>query len=131
MNEFIEVAHEFARALDAEDYESARKWLAPDCIYEFRDETIQGADAILSSYSENGASGRGRFDTTLFESSVSEIEGGARIDYPDIVTLAGDPHRHRCAQTGEFDDSGLVTRIRHIDIEGEREALRRFEESHA
>ena len=127
----VEIARKLARALDQEDYESARSWMEDDCVYEIRGETIVGADKIIASYRENAEAGRDRFDSVCFESSVSSIgDGRVRIDYTDIVTRSGDTLIHRCAQLVEFGESDQACRIVHEDLEGEREALEAFKASH-
>jgi len=131
-DDMIEHAVQLAKALDAEDYDAAAKHLAQGCTYEFRGRVIEGADAIIASYRAAGEAGRDRFDAIHYESSVLPVgTDGARIDYTDIVTIAGDTHAHRCAQEVSLDKDGLVSRIRHIDLEGERETLQQFEARHA
>ncbi len=44
----------------------------------------------------------------------------------DHLRHAGHAHTHRCEQHLDFDDAGLITRIRHVDLPGEQEALRAF-----
>jgi hypothetical protein len=128
----IEHAVQLAKALDAEDYEAAMNHLAQGCTYELRGRVIEGADAIIASYRTAGEAGEDRFDAIRYESSVSPVgTDGARIDYTDIVTIAGHTHAHRCAQEVSLDGDGLVSHIRHIDLEGERERLHQFEAMHA
>jgi len=130
--DMIEHAVQLARALDAEDYDAAMKHLAPDCTYEFRGRILNGAKAVIASYRAAGEAARARFDTIRYERSVAPVgTDGARIDYTDIVTLAGDTHAHRCAQEVSLGKDGLVLHIRHIDLEGERETLQDFEARHA
>jgi hypothetical protein len=122
---------ELAKALDAEDYNAAVKHLAQDCTYDFRGRVIQGAHAVIASYQAAGEAAKARFDTIRYESSVSHVGSDrARIDYTDIVILAGDAHTHRCAQEVSLGKNGLVSHIRHIDLEGEHETLQAFEARH-
>lgn len=126
----ISTAAALAKALDREDYESARQLLAEDCRYEIRGEVLEGADAIIESYRSNGDSGNERFDRVEYESAVEAIESGARINYTDRITKAGETHVHRCAQEVRANAEGLIEFIRHVDLEGEREALQAFCERH-
>ena len=131
-DKMIEHALQLAKALDAEDYDAAVEHLAQGCTYEFRGSVIEGADAVIASYRAAEEAGRDRFDAIHYESSVSAVgTDAARIDYTDIVTIAGDTHAHRCSQEVSLDNDGLVSRIRHVDLEGEREALQEFEARHA
>jgi hypothetical protein len=120
----------FAKALDAEDYIGARELVSDSCVYEIRGTLIKGGDAVIASYRENGEAGRKRFDNVFYESSVSLLgQDRARIDYTDIVNHEGGTHIHRCAQEVDFDESGKIVRVVHIDLPGEAEALEAFKES--
>ena len=128
----IEHAVQLAKALDREEYDAAMQHLAQGCTYEFRGRVIEGANAVIASYRAAGDAAKARFDTIHYESSVSPVgTDGARIDYADFVTLAGDRHAYRCAQEVSLGKNGLVLYIRHIDLEGEREKLHDFEARHA
>jgi RimJ/RimL family protein N-acetyltransferase len=118
----LERARAFAAALDEDDFERARPFVSPHCVYDVRGETLRGADAILASYAAATRSARSRFDDVRYESAV---EPGPRIRYTDILRQAGREHRHHCAQSLTF-EAGLITRIVHEDLPGEREALQRF-----
>lgn len=133
MDEAIAIAPALALAevLDREDFDAARALMRDDCIYEFRGELIHGADAIVASYRGNGDKARKHFDRIEYQSSVVPVdEGQARIDYTDIVNHAGDTLIHRCAQEVDFDSGGAITRIRHVDFPGEREAVAAFFNRH-
>jgi hypothetical protein len=96
--DMIEHSVQLAKALDAEDYDAAVKHLAQGCTYEFRSRVIEGPDTIIASYRAAGEAGRDRFAAIRYESSVIPVgTDGARIDYTDLITIAGDTHAHRCA----------------------------------
>jgi len=127
----IAAATALAKALDREDYDTARALLADDCGYAIRDQQIDGADAIIASYQTNADAGHQQFDDLRFESAVSAISPNeARIDYTDYVECAGETLVHRCAQLVTVDDSGKVTAITHVDLPGERERLEAFKAKH-
>jgi hypothetical protein len=124
----LEIARRLAVALDAEDYETARACLAVECIYHSPDGVLVGPDAIISSYRENGASGRARFEQVQFESLVESAgPTEALITYTDRVRLGGMWHHFRCRQLVRMGGSGLVDEIRHEELPGERERLHQFE----
>ena len=124
-------ANDLAEALDGEDYPAARALLSDDCRYEFRGETIDGADEIIALYRDNGDKGRQCFDQIEYRSEISPLPGRrARIDYTDIVTHAGETITHHCAQEIGVDEVGKITLIIHVDLEGEREAIEAFKERH-
>ena len=120
------VAHAFARALDAEDYATARTLIDPDAVYELGDRTIHGADAIVASYSEAGAWVRRTFEEFRYESAVERLsDGRASVLYTDY--FARPParwHRHRTRQVLTVGVSGRVFRIENEELPGERESLR-------
>lgn len=115
-----------AAALDSDEFERARPLLSPDCTYEVRGAVLRGADAILRSYADATRSAHSQFDAVRYESEVAGTEAEARIHYTDVLQLGGREHRHRCVQHLTFDADGLITRIVHEDLAGEREAVRSF-----
>ena len=127
MTQATETATALAKALDAEDYPTARAFLRDDCNYEIRGETIEGAEAIIASYQTNGEAGRERFDDISYESSVEEISPSeALIGYVDIISHGNCVHIHTCAQQVTIDDAGKVAQITHVDHPGQREMLEAF-----
>jgi hypothetical protein len=121
------VAERFARALDREDYDAAALYLAPDCEYSIRGRVHRGSQAVLASYREAGEWGAANLDGVRFESSVRAAgDGGAIVTFVDHIEHRGQRHTHRCEQRLEFDTAGLVRRIEHVDLPGEREALEGF-----
>ncbi len=131
MSRYLENVESLAKALDAEGYDLAGSFFHDDCVYEIRGEVILGKKEIISSYHENGEAGRKRFDTVVYESEVTGLDlNRVRIDYTDIVTRSGDTHVHRCAQEASCDDAGMIVKLVHLDLPGERVALELFKESH-
>ena len=131
MSSSLKNVEALAKALDAEDYDLAGTFLSEDCVYEIRGEVIVGKKKIIASYHENGEAGRKRFDTVAYESKVTALDSTlVRIDYTDIVTRSGDTHVHRCAQEASCGEGGMVLKLVHLDLPGEREALEAFKETH-
>jgi ketosteroid isomerase-like protein len=123
----LDIARRFAQALDREDYAAAASCLAPDCEYAIRGRVLRGPEAIVASYREAGEWGAGRLDGIRFESSVRAGDaGGAVVTFVDHLEHRGERHTHRCEQRLEFEATGLVRRIEHVDLPGEREALEGF-----
>ena len=126
-----EIARRLAETLDREDYPAAHALLAPDCHYTLRGESLVGPEAIVASYRKNAEDGRQRFDQLVFESEVTILgPSEARIGYTDRLTRAGYTHVHRCAQLVRWNEAGLISRITHCDLPGEREALEAFLAEH-
>jgi hypothetical protein len=122
-----ELALRFARALDLGDYDVVRALLAPDCHYETRTGPIFEADAIVDSYRGASKTARSRFDIVEYESALL----GAGIDTAEILisdrlTKNGRQHLYRCRQRLFFTPGGLVSRIVHEELPGERQRLLEF-----
>jgi hypothetical protein len=127
VTDLLDSARRFAQALDREDYVVAASCLAPDCVYAIHGRVLCGSEAIVASYREAGEWGAGQLDHVRFESSVRAGEtGGAIVTFVDHLERRSQRHTHRCEQRLELDAEGLVRRIEHVDLPGEREALEGF-----
>jgi hypothetical protein len=123
----LEVVSRLARLLDTDDFEAAAALIAPGCEYRARSETLVGRDAIVASYA---ASSRWAREHQIAVSYSSEIEPATGDEVPvlfidDLVHLDR-RHRYRCRQRFRVGDGGLVDRIVHEEIMGERAALEEF-----
>ena len=124
----LEVANGLARALDRNDFMTARQWLAVDCLYEVRGETVAGVDAILASYADSAEWATRQFDEVRYESEVGTPAGATvAVLYTDYLLKAGGRwHRHRCRQHLTVGADERVARIVHEDLEGQPEALEAY-----
>jgi len=122
------IAAAMARALDADDLDAARALLADDCVYELRDDTLRGPEAVLASYRDASAMARRLFDEVRYESDIESVSGAtARVTFTDYLLKAGHPwHRYRCMQAFTVGTGGRIVRIVHEEIPSEREALERY-----
>ena len=127
----LQVARTLAAALDAEDYLTARRALAPACVYVLAADVYEGPDAILAVYADTAAWVRRTFDDVRYQSEVEPLpDGRVSVLYTDFLVLAGGRmHRHRSRQDLTIDLNGRVTRIEHRELPGEREALDAFFEA--
>jgi RimJ/RimL family protein N-acetyltransferase len=122
-----ERAEAFASALDADEFERARPLVSPHCSYEVRGVSWHGPDAILGSYADATRSARTLVDEVRYQSRVSALtERALDVHFTDVLLHAGREHRHRCVQHLTFGPDGLVERIVHEDLPGERAALAAF-----
>jgi len=120
-------ARGFAQALDADDFAAARRYLAPDCRYHVRGETLHGPDAVLESYQQASRAAQALFDGVAYASQVLSIDGNTvRVGYEDILTLAGETHIHHARQRLTFGADGHIVQIEHEDLPGERQRLQGF-----
>jgi hypothetical protein len=123
----VEVVRKLARALDADDFVAAAGLIAPDCEYRARSETLVGREAIVASYA---SASRWAREHQVGVGYSSEIEPASGDEVPvlfidDLVHL-GRRHRYRCRQRFRVGEGGLVDRIVHEEIAGERPALEEF-----
>ncbi len=122
----IEIATQFAQALDHEDYPAATALLSDSCIYHIRGKSHQGPEAIIASYQSNGDQATQNFDSITYGSSVRPSDDDRIIiEFWDQITHRGRTHKHQCEQWVRVDD-GLITEIEHKDLPGEVEALKTF-----
>src|SRR4029079_12151314 len=109
----LQVARTLAAALDAEDYLTARRVLAPACVYVLAADVYEGPDAILAVYADTAAWVRRTFDDVRYERAVERLpDGRVSVLYTDFLVQAGGRmHRHRSRQDLTIDLNGRVTRI--------------------
>ncbi len=123
----FEVVSELAKALDHDDYDTARKCLAGDWQYDTGRETISGADAIIASYRDSSEWGDEILDELIFESEVEETSGeSVTVEYIDLMFKNLLTHRHECRQVCTVGPGGKVVHIVHHDIPGENKSIFAF-----
>jgi hypothetical protein len=123
----MKVVEQFAAALDREDYGAARALLSPDCTYQVRSKVLRGPDSIVGSYKANGEWGAANIDSIEYRSHIEENVGKRFVvRYEDHLLHSGKRLTHACQQLVELDASGRISRIEHMDLPGEREALEAF-----
>ena len=122
-----ELALRFARALDLDEYDVVRALLAPDCHYETRTGPIFGADAIVDSYRDASKKARSLFEAVAYDSALLGAKmDAADISFSDRLTKDGRQHVYRCRERLFFNPGGLVRRIVHEELPGERQKLLEF-----
>jgi hypothetical protein len=112
-----QVAQQFANALDANVFDKAIALLDVNCIY-----NIKGKE-IIDFYRKADAWCKKTLDAYKYESSVDE-EGV--ITFYDHITHSGLKHTHCCKQRITLNNDGLITRIEHIELPNQREAIDKF-----
>jgi len=127
MNNPIEIVKQFAESLDAEDYQTSRALLSEQCEYTCREKLYCGPVAIIETYREAGNTASCEFETIEYESSVSSVtDHAALIHFKDHLSHQGQRLTFECHQLVEIDEEGMITRIEHRDLPGQREALNEF-----
>lgn len=122
-----DVVAAFAHALDRNDFKAARELLAEDCEYDTGGGIVRGRGAVLASYREMSEKCKRTFDETAYESRVVSASGAAAtVLYIDKIRRGEHRHEFRCHQILEVGRGGLIVRIQHREIDGERDALNAF-----
>lgn len=126
-NRCREIAQQFADSLNADDYETVRALLAENCRYQARTETITQPDAITRSYRANSLFARTLFDRVEYSSEILQsVSDTARITFVDKLHKGDRTHVYQCQQTVHIRPDGLIDRIKHQELPGERERLLEF-----
>ncbi len=123
-----EIARQFARAIDVEDYKAAGKLLAGAAIYSFRGKRMLGRDKILDSFSQSEEWTKHTFDEVYHDNSIRPVsETVVRVRYIDDVSCDGQELHHQSEQLLEIDpERGVITHITHVDLPGEAQKLDLF-----
>jgi hypothetical protein len=123
----VHIAEQFAESLDAEDYQAAEAMLSEECEYTCRDRVYRGPSTIIESYRCTGDSANRDFDNVEYESNVRGLtDNVAVIHFIDHLYHKKEQFTFKCQQVIEVDDDGRITRIEHVDLPGQREALSEF-----
>lgn len=118
-------AEGFAKALDKDDFESAKACLAQNCRYLTGDKDIHGPDAIIQSFREGSEKAKRLFDHVDYGSEILDIGvASVVVQFTDLIEITGQTHLYSSRQHLEFGDGGLIIRIMQEEIPGELEALK-------
>ena len=123
----MDLARRFARSLDDEEYFSAARCLASTCEYQIAGKVHIGSDAIITLYRKSADWAARTLDGIRYESNVRAGDAGAVIvEFVDYLEHCGRNHMHRCEQHLTFDERGLISKIKHVELPGEKDAVERF-----
>jgi len=126
-NNVVNQARLFAEALGREDYEAARRLLAPECVYFQVARDLRGPQAVVDSYERGARWGVDQFDSIERESSVKPTaDGRAMLTFFYHIRHKGRSLRIRSEQIIELDDAGLIGRIEHVELASQANALFKF-----
>jgi hypothetical protein len=124
---FNKQVNQFAKALDNSDFDEALKFLDDNCIYYCRGKIYSGNKSIISEYKNNSDWVENTFESINYESSTETISAKQfKIHLTDKISHKGHYLHHKSEQILLFNDSGLIERIEHIDLPGEREKVDKF-----
>lgn len=123
----FEATENFATAMDHEDFATAVNFISPDCRYDFRHEEVVGREVIMKMYRDNAVWAKENLDQIDYSHGLGfSSDGCLIISYADHITHRMNKHAHNCRQILEFQEDGLISRIRHQDLPGETDSLRDF-----
>ena len=123
----VDVVERFAASLDAEDYQAVATLLSEECEYAIRGRSYFGPTAIIELYRETGDCAKRDVDNVKYESAVRSLAHNlAVIHFKDHLCHNGRHFTFECQQLVEVGDDSLITRIEHVDLAGQREALAQF-----
>ncbi len=126
----VDTARSFAAALDRGDWDGVRRLLDPECIYDCRGTTTVGPKAIVGSYAAVDAWVHDTFENVAYQSTIEDRSPTeALITFRDQMSHGAHQLDFRCQQRIEVNASGLLVRIEHIDLPGEREKADRFNDA--
>lgn len=111
-----------ATALDRCDYAAAAAVLAADCEYVTPSGLITGPSAIVASYRQHDQWAKASIESVEYQSVVRLDGDQAVVTFVDNLRHRGAAHVYRCEQHVHV-AGGLVRRIEHREIPGEREAV--------
>ena len=117
-------AERFAKALDEDDFESAKAYLAQNCQYSVGEKDLRGPEAVIQSLREGSDKAKRIFDQVDFGSEILGIDGNdVTVQFTDLIQIKGQSLVYSSRQHLEFGKDGLIVRIVHEEIPGELEAL--------
>ena len=122
------IARQFGKSLDADDFESTKSLLSPDCQYHIGKQTLIGPEAICHSYESNMLEGRKKLDQLVWGDSQIESINNQQfyVHFTDYLTHKGLKYTHRCQQRVTINEKGQIEQIEHIENEEEQQKLNDF-----
>lgn len=117
-------AERFTKALDEDDFESAKASLARNCRYLVGEKDLHGPEAIIQSFREGSDRAKRVFDNVDYGSEILKIdENSVTAQFTDLIQIKGQTLVYSSRQHLEFGEDGLIIRIVHEEIPGELETL--------
>ena len=117
-------AERFTKALDEDDFDSAKAYLARSCRYLKGEKVLRGPETIIQSYREGSDRAKRIFDRVDYGSEILRVDGNrVTVQFTDLIQIKGQTIVYSSKQHLEFGEDGLITRIVHEEIPGEPEAL--------
>ncbi len=116
-----------ARALDNDDYETARTALAPDVRYEVKGSVLEGPEAVLESYRGASEMAHRVFDAVGYDHEITSEDGKTFVvNYTDALTIEDETLVHHARQIYTVEPGRGVTQIVNVELPGEADRVDQF-----
>ena len=116
-----------ARALDEDDYDTARTVLAPGVTYEVKGQVLEGPDDVLDSYRDASSMAHRIFDGVGYDHVISQgSDSGFVVDYRDVLTIGDETLVHHARQEYTVDPERGVVHIVNVELPGEAKRVDDF-----
>ena len=124
----IQIAEEFGKALDQDNFEQLKKLLAPQCTYCIGDVKLIGPEAIANSYERNMLEGRETLDELAWgESGIEAVDDYEFIlHFTDHLKYRGHSFIHRCQQRVVVGEDRMIIEINYVENVAEANKLNDF-----
>jgi hypothetical protein len=126
----MEIVHQFAEALDQDDYDTALRLLEPDATYQRDMDLIRGAPAIVDSFRAVSEWGRRNLDALEYYHEIDDEGSPLEISFIDILRSEGDALEIRHSVHLAIAKSGLIGQLLFVRPPGEKEILDEFFQRH-
>jgi len=123
----LDVAEQFASALDTDGFSEAARLLDEDCLYRTRGKEIRGREHVIDSFMEASKWAHSSLDKIVYEHTLDvQSEGAATIRFVDIFEHRGRQIVHACLMHVELGPNALIRRLTLEELPGERERVDAF-----
>ncbi|MEZ5057118.1 MAG: hypothetical protein R2879_08790 [Saprospiraceae bacterium] len=128
MNSGFENVQNFAFALDADDFETAKFYLSSEAVYYIGNSILKGKEEIGKSYETNMLEGRAKLDNLIWGESRIQLVSNESfiIHFTDFLTHKNLTHVHRCEQKVWINSKLKIIKIEHLSNPKEEIALLEF-----
>lgn len=128
----LETAEALAKALDKDDFETAKSLMGPGVVYQIGDDRLVGPEAVVDSYRRASGMAHALFDTVDYDHVIQGVieQNTVRIRYSDLLGVGEDQHSHIAVQDITIDPTLGIVEIVDRPVPGEREKLDGFLASH-
>jgi len=125
MKDKKEIAIQFGKSLDNDEFSLTKTLLSKACEYSIGDAILIGPNDICSSYEDNMIEGRKKLDVLEWgQSSIESINDSEYyVHFTDYLTHKGKSYIHKCKQLLSVNDKLKIVSIKHVHDQEEQENL--------